>query len=267
MHELLLFGQIPSSRHDQVLNILASVAAMQPVPILEKHLVFKPNKIPGSAGPAQAVNGQDAQKRALQAQTQGELFYMQLVADVSERPAEASQGDADVDMDQHEQDIPGTASTDATLGDNSTLPERWTLQFRDIPEVSRQRPVTSRLMSDVPITSGDPMKFMSALDYSHTSSYLLKGHRFTHLSTNILLYRLLVPPTRSSQAPPLEISRPQLLDPSGTYMLQAVVRVQDGSKVETMTKGMNELLSLKETLKGVVEMEMGDRLALDTRVR
>ena len=45
------------------------------------------------------------------------------------------------------------------------------------------------------------------------------------------------------------------------------MRVQDGSKVETMTKGVNELLSLKETLKGVVELEIGDRLALDTRVR
>ena len=34
-----------------------------------------------------------------------------------------------------------------------------------------------------------------------------------------------------------------------------------------MSKGVNELLSLKETLKGVVELEMGERLALDTRVR
>ncbi len=34
-----------------------------------------------------------------------------------------------------------------------------------------------------------------------------------------------------------------------------------------MTKGSLELLSLKETLKGVVELDMGDRLALDTRVR
>jgi len=65
----------------------------------------------------------------------------------------------------------------------------------------------------------------------------------------------------------IEKSESRLLDPSGTYILQAAVRVQDGSKVETMTKGVIELLSLKETLKGVVEMEMGDRLALDTRAR
>ena len=58
-----------------------------------------------------------------------------------------------------------------------------------------------------------------------------------------------------------------MLDPSGAYVLQAAVRIQDGSKVETMTKGTNELLALKEMLKGVVDMEVGDRLALDTRVK
>lgn len=45
--------------------------------------------------------------------------------------------------------------------------ERWVLQFRDLPEVARQRAVTSRLIADIPITSGDPMKFMKALDYSY----------------------------------------------------------------------------------------------------
>ena len=86
MHELLLFGQIPASRHDQVLNILAGVAAMQPVPVLEKHLVFKPNRLPASARPVQVGGAQDIQKsqvQALQVQNQGDLFYMQLVAEAS----------------------------------------------------------------------------------------------------------------------------------------------------------------------------------------
>jgi len=43
--------------------------------------------------------------------------------------------------------------------------------------------------------------------------------------------------------------------------------VQDGNKPETMTMAMNELMRLKETMKGVLDMEMGDRLALDTRMR
>lgn len=94
---------------------------------------------------------------------------------------------------------------------------------------------------------------------------MISGHRFTHHSTSIVLYRISLPASIDSTSDGLPQAR--LLDPSGTYILQASVRVQDGSKVETMTKGVNELLSLKETLKGVVELEIGDRLALDTRVR
>lgn len=41
------------------------------------------------------------------------------------------------------------------------------LQYRDIPDAARQRPVTSRLIADTPITSGDPMRFMAALDYRY----------------------------------------------------------------------------------------------------
>lgn len=161
------------------------------------------------------------------------------------------------------------------------------LQFRDLPEVVRQRGVTSRLVADVPITSGDPMEFMKALDYSYVwlhswpgetcsltcgprlvSTYTISGYRFTHHSASLLLYRVTLPAsTVENDSTSGGLPQARLLDPSGTYILQASVRVQDGSKVEIMTKGVNELLGLKETLKGVVELEIGDRLALDTRVR
>ncbi len=108
------------------------------------------------------------------------------------------------------------------------------------------------------------------LIHSYVATYLLSGHRYTHDSTSILLYRLLLPPP----SPPTDLSSTRInlsetrpLDPQGAYILQAAVRVQDGSKLETMSKGVNELLGLKETLKGCVELEMGDRLALDTRMR
>ena len=64
-----------------------------------------------------------------------------------------------------------------------------------------------------------------------------------------------------------DMSHARLLDPSGTYTLEAQIKVQDGSKVELMNRGMNELQNLKETLKGVVDLDVGDRLAMDTRVR
>lgn len=43
--------------------------------------------------------------------------------------------------------------------------------------------------------------------------------------------------------------------------------VQDVNKPELMTRGVNELMALKDMLKGVVDINVGDRLSLDTRVR
>lgn len=102
----------------------------------------------------------------------------------------------------------------------------------------------------------------------HVSTYAISGHRFTHHSASLLLYRVTLPANiAENNSTSVVLPQARLLDLSGTYILQASVRVQDGSKVESMTKGVNELLGLKETLKGVVELEIGDRLALDTRVR
>ena len=95
MHELLLLAQVPSSRHTQLLNILAGVSAMQPVPVLEKHLVFKPNRQPSHTEPVQVGAAQDVQKQ-LQAHTQGDVFYVQVVG-------EADREDGGNETDDHKQ--------------------------------------------------------------------------------------------------------------------------------------------------------------------
>ena len=45
MHELLLYGQVPLERHDQVLKILAGIAAMQPQTLFERHLIYRPMRL------------------------------------------------------------------------------------------------------------------------------------------------------------------------------------------------------------------------------
>lgn len=42
MHELLLYGQVPVDRHEQVLKILAGISAMQPRAFFERHLIYRP---------------------------------------------------------------------------------------------------------------------------------------------------------------------------------------------------------------------------------
>ena len=59
----------------------------------------------------------------------------------------------------------------------------------------------------------------------------------------------------------------QPLDPSGTWLVEAVVRVEDGSNSKLMEQAMQELMSFKKQMEGSVEMRVPDRLAMDTRVK
>lgn len=60
---------------------------MQPVPLLEKHLLFKPDRSPPGQRPLQVGAAQDVQRgqvQALQAVMGGEVFYLTMVKEVEE---------------------------------------------------------------------------------------------------------------------------------------------------------------------------------------
>lgn len=110
--------------------------------------------------------------------------------------------------------------------------------------------------------------------FSQTSCHLISGHSLSHLSTSLLLYHPLAinskaPSPGSGLSPDYARSPPNSspLDPSEPYILQASLMVQDVNKPELMTRGVNELMALKETLRGVVDINVGDRLSLDKRVK
>ena len=106
---------------------------------------------------------------------------------------------------------------------------------------------------------------------SYQSSHVVSGHRLTYANCNLQLTQTLpLPPSTG----PMPLSadrtiqdRARSLDPSGAYLLTAALRVADGANVDLMGRGFGELAALKERLKGAVELEMGDRVAMNTRVR
>ena len=210
MHELLLFGQVPSVRHDQLLKILAGIAGMQPQRVVERHLIFKPSRSPiqrgGQVGGSQGVQG--AQIQALQGQMHGDLFFLQLVADIagSSETVDPVADPKDVMMSDDDKDgttggkmlSNGTSQSDKTRAALQTPQQTWSLQFRDLPEVAGRRPVTSRLMADIAITSGSNLLFMEALGYQYvdpsptsTQSNLptrSQTHSYTNYITHPFLY-------------------------------------------------------------------------------
>lgn len=108
--------------------------------------------------------------------------------------------------------------------------------------------------------------------FRYVTEYIVEGHRLIHENVIMFLHRILrypEEPTPGSNArtstPDLDILRP--LDESGSYLLQASVRVEDGSKPNNLNRGQSELLRFKDMMKGSVDLRVVDRLSLDTRCR
>lgn len=50
-------------------------------------------------------------------------------------------------------------------------------------------------------------------------------------------------------------------------MVQASIKVASSNEQESMNKGIEELKQFKAEMKGVIDLEISERLSLDTRVR
>lgn len=59
----------------------------------------------------------------------------------------------------------------------------------------------------------------------------------------------------------------KLLDGSGSFVLEACVRIDDRTKPSLVQSATEELMSFRNEMKGSVDLRPPERLALDTRVR
>jgi mediator of RNA polymerase II transcription subunit 18 len=150
MHELLLYGQLPSPRHEQVLKILAGHAAMQPRRVLERHIIYKPTREPeepgahlGRGGGSQTIGGKPVKQGTVK-----NLFYTKLVQKLD-------QGDF--------------GCAEAKPADNKRLSAnvksgeepKWSFEFQDLPDTG-DRGVSARLTASTDLLSGDPHAWMVA---------------------------------------------------------------------------------------------------------
>lgn len=104
------------------------------------------------------------------------------------------------------------------------------------------------------------------------TEYYVEGHRLVHNNVVIYLHRVLHEPgvRNLQQAPKTELpsfAALELLDPSGAYILEAKVRVQEFNNTAVMEAGVNELKKFQREMKGCVEVTLPDWLPLDTRVK
>jgi len=151
MHELLLYGQLPESRHGQLMNVLAGLTAMQPHRVIERHVFFQPTHGPVQAQ-VQKGGSQGLYKKTpkqVPGQQNRDLFHTHLVKVLDED--EFAKGSDAMDLDNH-------------VTEEDDEKRIWQWQFRDVPEGGK-RAATFRMIEDIDITAGDPQAYMEGLGY------------------------------------------------------------------------------------------------------
>jgi mediator of RNA polymerase II transcription subunit 18 len=152
MHELLLYGQVPAGRHDQVLKILAGVAAVQPRRILQRCIVYKPQREPEEPGLNVRRGGTQnvvPVKQNKPAAIANALYYTKLVQKLSEEDFGAADGLPQADGK--------VLSADVKDGEEP----KWSTRWEDIPDTG-DRGVSIRFTNTTDLVSGDPHAQMIA---------------------------------------------------------------------------------------------------------
>ena len=110
--------------------------------------------------------------------------------------------------------------------------------------------------------------------------YFTDNYRFIHNNVIITVWQTLIPPRTGpatagvvvdaalfgSPFPPEALTK---VDQAGGWTMHAAVRVllTSAAEVENTNLAMGELRTLKDALKGICELDVIERLALDTRVK
>ncbi|RPA95588.1 hypothetical protein L873DRAFT_1745126 [Choiromyces venosus 120613-1] len=248
--ELSLYSHIPAARHPQILRVISGITGMLPETTLEHHLVYKP-------------------KRPRQPGQNAELYYLQLISIVPDEKKQEEEGEGEGGR--------GAGKNNKEEGGKGydVKTQKWRTRLEDIPEVTR-KPVTSRNVLGAGFGEGDALALVDSLGYMLQTAYFMTVSTLIHNNIIITLSQVLLPPPAPASADPVpgqQYGNPyptsglQPLDPARSWVLKAAVRVQSHQDVESINTGVNELKGFKELMRGMCDLEVAERLALDTRVR
>lgn len=109
------------------------------------------------------------------------------------------------------------------------------------------------------------LQFLEALGYEVVNQYWIKGIRFFYGDIIIEIFKVFV---RDDNAAPTEDGRLKLklLDLSNTFQIKAYLNFAKGASVDLVTQGTKDLTKLKESLANLFELEVPDRMFMDSRV-
>lgn len=235
MHEILLYSQISPSRHNQVLNILAGVTGSQPFAYQEQSALFAQLRAPEIAASKKKLS----QPGTPQPGSQQQKWVHKLTRAVritSDAPESTGQ---------------------------------WRQRVEQTPDPSvKDHTAREVIASDVQDVRG----YEDAGAYRSIGQHYVLGHRFVSDNVVVKIFRVLVAQEQLAadkilEGPPLSMSNLEILDASGTYMVEVSVRLEDRKNAKIAEKAFAELEKFKKNVEGVIDLRVPDRLALDTRVK
>ena len=186
MHEFLLFGQVANESRHKVLQQLTGVTRMQPLHVVERHLIFKARPPVGlshipSGGGSQGVIPQEVQK--VKQWLSGSIFYLQLVYSARIGRAKVSGNPVLQSGLESGETSEGRSTVQAESSNFSQQQDGvWTIEFKDIPEAGKQ-PVTTRMLGRTPAEGGDLIQFVKDLgyEYGHDPPVFIGGKSLTSI--------------------------------------------------------------------------------------
>ncbi|ODV87682.1 hypothetical protein CANARDRAFT_5001 [[Candida] arabinofermentans NRRL YB-2248] len=158
----------------------------------------------------------------------------------------------------------------------------WTLQLSDIPAAGKRSVSIQNLYETTIYKTDDVLGYIDELGYMPEVEYWNSGLRFFYNDIIIEIFRLFVADAKaksvnidneedtsmtdldsqtSDNKTPLK-----LLDGSGQFQIKCFVNVAKLNDLDNVARGAKQLESLKSELSGLIELDVRDRIMMDSRV-
>ncbi|CEP24946.1 unnamed protein product [Cyberlindnera jadinii] len=132
--------------------------------------------------------------------------------------------------------------------------KEWILQATDIPSAGKRKTLTQNLVESCIVLkeSQNIESMFDKLGYTVEKEFVVRGQRWCYGNVVIKVFQVLVGEERT----PLDSS----------YVVKCFVNVDKTTDVELLQRSTQELLSLKNELTGLIELEIPDRNSMDSRI-
>ena len=145
----------------------------------------------------------------------------------------------------------------------------WRLRVEQTPDPNI-KDATAREVSETILETLS--QFQDATLFRPKAHSYRMGHRFVSNNIVVRIFRILLatelaPADKLLEGPPLTLQDLEVLDRSGTYMVEVSVRVEDRKNTKIAEQAHAELKAFQHNVEGCIDLRMPDRLALDTKVK